>query len=60
MSERSGPVSKDEFERLRRLEVETRARIVGFSSAERLSGDQVHERGIDVSPPTKPAIQDDQ
>ena len=60
MSEHRAPIGKDEFERLKRLEAELRAQVVGFSGADRLSRDQLHERGVDVGPPVKPAIQDDQ
>lgn len=60
MSERHVPVSKDEFERLRQLEIELRAQVVGFSAGDRLSRDELYQRGVDVGPPAKPAIQDDQ
>lgn len=35
---------ESEFERLRRLEEETRAKIRGFSASDRLSRDEVYER----------------
>ncbi len=60
MSERHDPVSKDEFERLRRLEIELRAQILDVCVADNVSRDELYERHADVSSPTKPAIQDDQ
>jgi hypothetical protein len=39
------PDKGGEFERLERLEKEVRARITGFSAADRLSRDEIHRRG---------------
>ncbi len=36
--------SESEFERLQRLEEETRAKIVGFSAGDRLARDELYER----------------
>lgn len=52
-------ISEDEFERLRRQEAELRARVVGFSAADNLSRDELHERGVDTRPATVPAPPDD-
>lgn len=53
-------MSEEEFERLRRQEAELRAQVVGFSAADNLSRDQLHERGVDVRPSVVPAPPDDQ
>jgi len=47
MSEQRVPMDKKEIERLKRLEAETRARIVDFSAAGNLPRDQLYERGVD-------------
>ena len=39
------PEKGSEFERLERLEKDIRARITGFSAADRLSRDEIHRRG---------------
>lgn len=36
-----------EFERLLKLEHKIRAEIVGFDSSDKLSRDELHERGVD-------------
>jgi hypothetical protein len=58
---RSHTVSLDdqEFERLKRLEAAVRAEITGFSAADRLSRDQLHERGVDVRPAVTPETRGD-
>jgi hypothetical protein len=38
------PVGESEFERLEKLEARARARIKNFSTADRLSRDEVHRR----------------
>lgn len=53
-------ISEDEFERLRRQEVELRARIVGFSAADNLSREELHERGVDARPAVVQAPPDDE
>jgi plasmid stability protein len=36
-----------EFERLKNLEQKVRAEVVGFDGSDRLSRDELHERGVD-------------
>ena len=53
-------MNEDEFEALKRQEAVLRSQVIGFSAADNLSRDELHERGVDIRPAVVPAPPDDQ